>query len=63
MVNDDGGNCYMCYEDMSVNELKRRIKFINTLLRQPGIYSPIHRVCVAERKQCEYELQKREDDG
>lgn len=35
MVNDDGGNCYMCYEDMSVNELKRRIKFINTLLRQP----------------------------
>ena len=29
MVNSGGGNCYMCYEDMSVNELKRRIKFIN----------------------------------
>ena len=25
MVNDDGGNCYMCYEDMSVNELKRKM--------------------------------------
>lgn len=26
MVNDDGGKCYMCYEDMSVNELKKERK-------------------------------------
>ncbi len=47
------------YSELDSSELERRINYDFFLMKQPGIYSMIHRKIVTDRKSCEAELNKR----
>lgn len=49
----------MCYDEMWVEELHRRIQYDKNLLRTAGIYDQKTRKIVKDRRSCEKELSRR----
>lgn len=49
----------MCYDEMWVEELHRRIQYDKNLLKTAGVHDKKTDKIVSDRRSCEKELQKR----
>lgn len=51
---------YNDYQHIPTQELQRRIQYDQFLMKQPSLHTMTHHKIVTDRKNCEHELTKRE---